>query len=539
MGRKAKVPYFQINLNDRFLALSKRGQDAIRKSRLGHFGDEIFPRINPDDFMVLYSENGRGPSFLQGYVGAYLIMCMLDLTVDELLLRIDSDIAIQYALQTTSLPEQPFSRRNVFYFIAKLEAYKKESGVDLIEECFKKITSELKYDMGLDKPGSSGRIKVRMDSMMIKTHAAKLTRPGIIYAVNHDALMLYASLNGEDGIVSSLMHYFDESDRNAVIYHNKDVLEDKLTNLLVESKLILYLLKDEEWHDFEEYKNLVRCINEQSVQNEDGTLTPKANSEITGSSLQTPEDPTATARTKAGKTYIGSVGNVAETYDDMGNSLITDADIRENTYSDSDFMKNAIESKEDPENEDQVIVDGAYYSSDNAEAAAEKGMLIVPTSLTGTETNELCADFRFSEDGKSIVFCPNGEKPVEQTFSEKTGKVDAKFPLDACSKCPYRDQCPKKDQKKAAKVSISVQMANRAELQKMLGDKDHKQFARERNAVEAIPSIFRRKYGLDNIRTSNWQRVRSIFFGICLAYNGQKHQKFLNNHRGKCALLTA
>ena len=112
MGRKAKVPYFQINLNDRFLALSKRGQDAIRKSRLGHFGDEIFPRINPDDFMVLYSENGRGPSFLQGYVGAYLIMCMLNLTVDELLLRIDSDIAIQYALQTTSLPEQPFSRRN-------------------------------------------------------------------------------------------------------------------------------------------------------------------------------------------------------------------------------------------------------------------------------------------------------------------------------------------------------------------------------------------------------------------------------------------
>ena len=48
-----------------------------------------------------------------------------------------------------------------------------------------------------------------------------------------------------------------------------------------------------------------------------------------------------------------------------------------------------------------------------------------------------------------------------------------------------------------------------------------------KNAVEAIPSIFRRKYGLDNIRTSNWQRVRSIFFGICLAYNGQKHQKFL------------
>ena len=537
MGRKAKAPYFQINLNDRFLALSERGQDAIRKSRLGHFGDETFPRINPDDFMVLYSDEGRGPSFLQGYVAAFLIMCMLDITADELLLRIDTDIAVQYALHTTSLDKQPFSRRNLFYFIAKLEAYQKSHGINLIEECYKKITSEYMHDMGLDKPGNSGRIKKRMDSMMIGTHAARLTRPGIIYAVNHDALMLYASLNGENGIVPSLTHYFDESDRNAVIYHNKDVLEDKLTKLLVESRLILYLLKDEEWHEFEEYKNLVRCIDEQSTRSEDGSLKPKQNSEISGSSLQTPEDPDATARTKAGKTHVGSVGNVAETYDGKGNGLITDADIRENTCSDSDFMKDYIESKEDPESEEQSLTDGAYYSSENAEAAAEKGILLVPTSLTGTATNALCADFQFSEDGKSIVSCPNGEQPIEQKYSEKTGRVDAKFSLDACAKCPFRDQCPKKDQKKAAKVSVSVQMANRAELQKALGDEEHKQLARERNGVEAIPSIFRRKYGLDNIRTSIKQRVRSIFFGICLAYNGQKHQKFLNNHKVKCALL--
>ena len=63
MGRKAKAPNIQLHLGDRFIQLSKRGQDAIRKSSLGHFGDEIFPRINADDFMVLYSNNGRGPSY--------------------------------------------------------------------------------------------------------------------------------------------------------------------------------------------------------------------------------------------------------------------------------------------------------------------------------------------------------------------------------------------------------------------------------------------------------------------------------------------
>ena len=129
MGRKAKSPYIQLNLGDRFLNLSERGQKAIMESRLGHFGDKIFPLIDADSFMVLYSENGRGPYYLQGLVGAYLIMRMLHITPDELLLRIDSDIAIQYALHTTSMKTQPFSRRNLFYFMARLDAYESEKGI--------------------------------------------------------------------------------------------------------------------------------------------------------------------------------------------------------------------------------------------------------------------------------------------------------------------------------------------------------------------------------------------------------------------------
>lgn len=65
MGRKAKSPNIKLHLGDRFINLSKRGQEAIRKSSLGHFGDELFPKINADDFMILYSDNGRGPSYLQ------------------------------------------------------------------------------------------------------------------------------------------------------------------------------------------------------------------------------------------------------------------------------------------------------------------------------------------------------------------------------------------------------------------------------------------------------------------------------------------
>ena len=526
MGRRAKTPGIQMNFSARFLNLSQRGQDAIRNSDLGHFGDVIFPLIDEKQFEVLYSDTGRGPYYLKGLVAAYLIMKKLDLSVDDLLLRIDTDIAVQYALHTTSMEKQPFSRRNMFYFIARLEAYEAEKGINLIKECFKKITGELAHDMGLDRPGDTGRIKRRMDSMMIDTYAAKLSRPGIIYMVNQDALLLFAGLNGEERIVPSLKHYFDEDDKNATIYHNKEDMLGKLAVLLAESKPILSLMEDEEWHEFQEYKNLIRCIDEQSTKDDDGNLIPKKNGEINGTSMQSPQDPNATARTKAGKTHIGYVGNVTETYDGKGHSLITDADIKSNSYSDSEFMQDTIDAKKDIEAEEQIITDGAYYSSDNAEAAAEKGVLITPTSLTGSETNPLCAEFTLSDDGRTIEKCPNGCKPMEQTYNENTDKVDAKFNLGDCDQCPYREECPGKTQKKAVKVSISQKMVNRAELQESLGDEEHKQMARERNGVEAIPSIFRRKYGIDHIRTFVNSRIRSAYFAICLAFNCMKHRKY-------------
>lgn len=525
-----------MNLGDRFLNLSPRGQKVIRESALGHFGDEIFPLINPDDFLVLYSEAGRGPSYLQGIVGAYLIQKMEHLTVDQLLMRIDTDVAVQYALHTTSLERQPFSRRNLFYFMARLDAYEEETGINLIEQCFKNITVSLQKEMGLNRPGNSGRVKKRMDSMMIASSAGRLTRAGILYAVNQEALALYAGLEGMGGIAPSLLHYFDDSDRNTVIYHNKGVLEEKLSALLKESQMILQLMREEEWHEFQEYKNLVRCTTDQGDMDGDGNLVPKANKEIRGSSLQTPEDPNATARTKAGKTHIGSVGNVAETYDEDGNSLITDADIQPNVHSDSDFMGEYIQSKPEGAPEEQVTTDGAFYSSDNAKEAAEKGILLVPTSLTGTQTNPLCADFELESDGKAVIKCPNGAVPKSQIYHENTGVIDAKFSHADCDVCPFREQCPGQSQKKAVKVSISEQMVERADLQEALGTEEHKQLAKERNAVEAIPSIFRRKYGVDDLRTFIKSRVRTAFFAICIAYNGQKHKRFLEHHRVECAL---
>lgn len=533
MSRRRKSPPMQLNMGDRFLNLSERGQKAIRNSILGHFGDVVFPRINTDDYRVLYSSEGRGPAYLQGLIAATYLFQSTDMSVDDLIMHIETDIAYQYALHTTSAEKQPFSRRNIFYFLAKLDAYREETGIDLIEQTFDGITESFAKEMGLDK-ASGEKIKRRMDSMMIGSAASRLPRTGIIYTTNQDAVKLFVGLIGKEYLPAELHHYLDESDQNAVIYHNKDGQREKIAKLLGESKLILDLMSEEEWHEFRQYKNLKRCILDQGTITEDGTVIPKENKEIRGSSLQSPKDPGATARTKNRRTYVGRVGNFTETYDEVGNALITNADIRENTYSDSEFMSDYIESKEDNAPE-QVITDGAYYSAENAKKAEAKGITIIPTSLTGTETNPICGEFTLSEDGRQVVTCPNGVVPFEQVYHEDTGVINAKFDHAQCDQCPFKDQCPGKSQKHSVKVSISEKMVDRAVLQAEMGTEEYKDFGRERNAVESIPSIFRRKFGADHIRSRINNRVRSTYFAKCLAYNCMKHKRFLDRQRDSYA----
>lgn len=529
MSRRRKTPPMQLTIGDRFLNLSERGQKVILNSELGHFGDEVFTRINVDDYRVLYSDEGRGPTYLQGLIAATYLFQSSDMSVDDLIMHIETDIAYQYALHTTSADKQPFSRRNMFYFLAKLDAYKEETGIDLIKQTFDGVTGSFAKDMGLDKPCGE-KIKRRMDSMMIDSTAARLPRTGIIYVTNQDAVKLFVGLMGKEYLPTILYHYLDESDQNEVIYHNKGGQREKLAKLLGESKVILDLMSEEEWHEFQQYKNLKRCILDQGTITADGTVIPKENKEIKGNSLQSPKDPGATARTKNRQTYVGRVGNFTETYDGNGNALITAADIRENTYSDSEFMSDYIEAKED-DNPEQVITDGAYYSAENAKKAEDKGITIIPTSLTGTETNPLCGDFTLDEDGKQVITCPNGLAPFEQVYHEDTDVIDAKFDHEQCDQCPFRDQCPGKSQKKSVKVSISAKMVDRATLQEEMKTEEYKDFGRERNAVESIPSILRRKFGADHIQTRRDSRIRSSYFSKCLAYNCIKHKRFLDRQR--------
>lgn len=116
--------------------------------------------------------------------------------------------------------------------------------------------------------------------------------------------------------------------------------------------------------------------------------------------------------------------NVVETVGKAG-SLVTGISYEPNTYSDSQFCRDFIHSKEAvplEEREPEILItDGAYGGADNRKLAEENKMELVVTSLTGKETDEIFAGFTFNDEGTKVAQCPQGHAPTKTTYYRRPG----------------------------------------------------------------------------------------------------------------------
>ena len=78
--------------------------------------------------------------------------------------------------------------------------------------------------------------------------------------------------------------------------------------------------------------------------------------------------------------------------------------------------------------------------------------------------------------------------------------------------CPHRKNCGVKFQKKSGLVHISGKTVRRAEYMKQLTKPEYRNLTRKRNAVEAIPSVLRRKYRIDNMPVRGYVRTKCWYY---------------------------
>ena len=521
----------QLFLFDPLNTLTEREKKFLDRSWAKYFAEFIFPKIDEIPYAVLYSDKDSRPNTpVNVQIGALLIKELTNLSDDELLESLMFDIRFQYALHTTSFAEQPLSDRTLSRFRARCAAYETEHGVDLLHETISSLSSEMAELMKID---SSMK---RMDSLMVASNIKRMGRLELLYTC---VANLTKEMAKTREIPEHLRHYTEADDRNRVIYHNHSEETSAKIEAVLKDAATLKELCGVDYDDSNSYQLLQRVLKEQAVQREDGTyrLRTKEDGGMDANILQNPADPDATYREKAGRQHRGYVANVIEASGKNG-SIIEDYQYEQNTHSDSQFLKETLDSMEKQDETVTIVTDGAYSGMQNEELAAEKNVRLVTTNLTGREAEDIMADFEFSEDGRKVIKCPGGHEPKSCSYNQGTGQCTISFPKSQCQDCPHKEQCHPRMFKRVSRKTVSSKSNQRAKKQRERSTEDFKKQSRFRNGVETIPSILRRKYGIDKIPVRGLIRSR-FFFGCKIgALNIKKFCRYMQG-QDKCALKMA
>jgi hypothetical protein len=528
----ASNPSQQISLNDRFHYLSERDKKIVLGSWAKPFAEDIFPLIREDRFAVLYSDikASRPNTPVNVIIGALIIKEVLGLTDDEVVTGVVCDIRIQYALHTTSFGEQPLSDRTFSRFRRRLYEYEIETGQDLLKEEILSLSEGISNLMDLQP-----HLK-RMDSLMVASACKDMTRLEVVYVtVSNLVNAVYRACGYE--YLNGMEHYLNADDKNRVIYHNK--AEDRAAKIqaIIEDGAALIERLGEAGSELPEYELVKRMLEDQSVTDDKGRRVAKNSHTIKPDSLQNPSDPDATYRKKAGKGNIGYTANVVQTFNNDGAAVITDYSFQQNGHSDSEFCKEAIgniaESGEaKPDDRVTLIGDGAFGGADNDSLAKANNIDLVTTALVGTKPPEVFANFDMDNEGKQVLRCPAGHNPIKQGRNQVTDTYRIVMEKSHCANCPHREQCKVKFQKKSAVVSVSANKVERAKAACKISAEDYVQYRNARNAIEGIPSVLRRRYGVDDMPVFGLLQSKFYFGFKVAAINFKKLVKYT---RQQCA----
>lgn len=500
----------QMGIEDPLYKLTEREKKLLKDSWAEEFGNTIFPLINEDRFSVLYSDNpaSRPNTPVNINVGLLMLKELFTQSDVEVMESMVFDIRYQYALHTTSYEEQPISKNSLSNFRVAIYKYNEEHGVDLLQEEIESHAQEFKKILNID-----GRT-VRMDSLMVSSSCKKLSRLEIIFSCVERLIKKIQELD-VNILDENLKLYLEKGHRNDTIYRCKDKDVDSKMNTVISDAVKLFnICQGLSVEETDEFKALSRMIGEQTNSIED-KIELKPSKEISPDSLQNPTDPDATYRFK-GKGHIGYVANVIEEFNDT-DRILTQYDLKQNTYSDQNFSKDTINKYDKQEEEINVIVDGSYYSEEISKEAKANNINFIPSNLMGRSTNEEnkgYEKFNIDEDEHVVNSCPMGNKPTDSNF--KKGIYTAHFPKDTCTNCPNLANCPIKEQKKKYYFKVSETQLHRAQLMQLMETDEYKELINMRAGIEGIPSTLRRRYNIDNLPVRG--EVRSKFwFGLKIA----------------------
>ena len=425
--------------------LPATAKKRLKESWAQSFYEDYFCRIDETIFSVLYSDKVSRPNTpVNILVGFETLKSGFGWSDEELYDHFLFDLQIRYALGLQDFDEGYFDLRTIYNFRTSLVEYEDSKGVNLIDEATKKITDEQIKKFKL-KTGIQ-----RMDSTQIQSNIRHMSRIQLLVEIIQ---RLHRILKKADK--KRYGSYFESYIQCNSLHYCYKIKRDEAGRRLEKiGKDIAFMVETFETYTGQtEYEQAKRVFHEHFSYQED-QLIIKTGKEMGGNTLQSPDDPEATYRSKRGENARGYVANITETCDPENEvQLITAVSVESNTTDDQKLLKTDIEELKERTEIEEIVTDAGYTGPVAASVLETEKVKQRATGIKGRKKQDGSIgleDFQIKRSQEGMIEsleCPQGKQgQVKQ--ARKPGRYSAVFDRDSCQTCPFATQCPAKPLKK-------------------------------------------------------------------------------------------
>jgi len=518
--------HFQLPLTSNVDELPPKLRKHLDTSWSGAFYREFFCRLDETPFAVLYADCPSRPNIpVNVLVGLEYLKAGNGWTDEEMLEEYGYNSQVRYALGLRQLGEGDFDERTLYYFRERLSRYMQETGINLLEKAFEKVTDQQIAAYQL-KTG-----KQRMDSTQIASNIRVMGRLQLLVEVLQ---RVYRMLKEENQVqYAEEFAPFIQGHAGQYVYHVRG--QDTSEHLQKIGELMQRLLVELESNYAQEpvYQMLMRVFGEH-FKVEEKALKIKEGKELSASSLQSPDDLEATYRQKNNKSFRGYVANLTETCDPENPlQLVTKVQVASNHTDDAKLLVEALPNLKERTELNTLYTDGGYGSSDADHLLQENSVEQIQTAIRGRIPNNEklnLSDFEIKQTEKGIptrITCPQGQSTTVNTSSQKKAYV-AHFEDEACLACPFLDKCPVQRGKRDLRFHLRFNQNQINTSVRRQRNSIHQQEGRNlRAAVEATVRQMKHPFPAGKLPVRGKFRISCMVIGSAMMTNVRRIQRHL------------
>lgn len=428
--------YKQFALFDLTNRLSDKKNKMLVNSIEHSFLNNIFSKINENDFKVLYSNIKSRPNVpVNQLVGSLILKHLFNWTYEELFRNLNFNILTRYAIGIRSLDEDMFSEASIYNFQNKVIEYFVQTGKDLLTEVFDNLTAAQLKEFGIKTDIQRG------DSFLIGSNIFDYTRLQLLIEV---LLRLYWILDEEDKLTySKIIENYRKQTAGQYIYRIQKENLPKEIGQLAEIYHQMFSALEYKYKDLAAFIIFKRVYVEHFaiVKNKIKVIpSDKLNSAI----LMSPDDENATFRDKGYLGKKGYCGHISETANPENEfNLISDIIVVPNNVHDAQILEKRL-----PEmicktaDLCEYHSDGGYGSPSVDKMMEKYNIIQIQNAISGRKAF-VKMEIKENEKGGYWVTCENGQKvKAEKAVKGKNAKRHkAVFDYEKCLQCPLNDKC--------------------------------------------------------------------------------------------------